>query len=72
MGSEESKAEVKTVDSTGAVNNNLVINDPVQIEHKLLEILLWTICIIKILEFLLLIYKIHRKNLKKQFTNNPA
>lgn len=75
MGSGESKhEEAKIVDTSGAVNNNLVFNPstPVPIHYRTLEILIWTICIIKLLELCIGIYKAHQKYLKKKYTNNAA
>lgn len=73
MGAHESKVEEqKTVDSTGAINNNLVLSTPVPIHYKQMEILIWIICIIKVLEFCVCIYKVHSKMLKKKYSNNPA
>lgn len=73
MGGGESKHEdVKAVDTAGAVNNNLVFNQPVPIHHRTLEILIWIICIVKIVELLICIYKTHQKWKKKKYTGNAA
>lgn len=71
MGGGGSKhADVKSVDTAGAVNNNLVFNEPVPIYHRTLEILLWIICVVKVIELLLGIYKTHQKWMKKKYSNN--
>lgn len=73
MGGGSSKpVEQKTVDAAGAINNNLVFENPVPIHHRTLEILIWIICIVKIIELLLCVYKVHHKNMKKKYTNNAA
>lgn len=75
MGSGESKQEEsKTVDTSGAVNNNLVFNptEPVPIHYRSLEILIWIICIIKILELCYGIYRAHQRYLKKKYSNNGS
>ncbi len=66
MGSEESK-EVKTVDSTGAVNNNVVIQEPVPIHNDQMTFILLVICVIKIIELLLFCYKVHLRRMKKRY-----
>lgn len=75
MGSGESKhEETKAVDTSGAVNNNLVFNpsSPVPIHYRTLEILIWIICIVKVLELCYGIYRAHQKYLKKKYFNNGA
>lgn len=69
MGGTESKDETKSVDSNGYVNNNVVIQDPISSNSGEIKILLYVICIIKIIELLIFIYKFHRKNLKRKYTN---
>lgn len=73
MGGGESKQEeTKTVDSTGAVNNNVVVTNPVNIRNMDIMILLWLIGIIKVIELILYMYKTHQRTMKKKYTNNPA
>lgn len=72
MGGSDSKQESKTVDSSGTVNNNVVLNDPVPIMNNEIVILLWTICVIKVLELLLYVYREHYKNIKKRYANQPV
>lgn len=73
MGGGGSKpVDSKTVDTAGAVNNNLVFSEPVPIHHGTLEWLILIICVIKLIELIITVYKIHQKNLKKKYTGNPA
>ena len=69
MGTTESKDETKTVDSNGNVNNNVVIQEQNSSNSFEMKILLYIVCIIKIIELLVFIYKFHRKNLKRKYTN---
>ena len=69
MGTTESKDETKTVDSNGNVNNNVVIQEQNSSNSFEMKILLYIVCIIKIIELLIFIYKFHRKNLKRKYTN---
>lgn len=74
MGGGESKtAETKTVDSSGTVNNNVVLSQPVPIENRQLLILIWILCVLRVIEFLWQIYREHNKNLKKKYSgDNPS
>lgn len=64
----------KTVESSGEVNNNVVINEPEFQSSQLSQLLIisWIICAIKIMEFLLFVYKRHQKQIKKKYANNPS
>ncbi len=66
MGSEESK-EQKTVDATGNVNNNVVIQESVPVHNFELKILIYVICVVKIVQFLFFIYKFQSKRLKRRY-----
>ncbi len=66
MGSQKSK-EVKAVDATGNVNNNFVIDESVPVENFELKILIYIICIVKILQFLFFVYKFQSKRLKRKY-----
>lgn len=72
MGGSHSTEEVKAVDSSGAVNNNIVFTDPIRISNKEIVLLLSIICVIKIVELLFFVYREHKKNLKKKYSANPA
>lgn len=65
MGSNTS-TEKKTVDSTGTVNNNVVVNGEVDVTSLEIVILLGIICAIKIMEFIYFIYKRNYHNIKKR------
>lgn len=68
MGSTESKSETKTIDTTGNVNNNVVINDQVNIYSREITGLLAIICVLKIIEFIYFIYTKHYRRIKKHLT----
>lgn len=63
-------AETKVADSTGTVNNNILLN-PVPIQSREIVILLSIICGIKALELAMYVYREHKKFLKKRYVNNP-
>lgn len=71
MGNTKSNTEEKVVDTTGTVNNNLVLRDDQQLNIFSFEItlLLLIICVLKIIEFAYFIYRIHSRRLKKIYTN---
>lgn len=70
MGGGSSKpVDTKVIDSSGTVNNNVVLTDPVPIENRQLLILIWVICVVKVCEFVWLIYWKHHKSLKKKYGN---
>lgn len=66
--------EEKTIDTTGQVNNNIVL----QLERDVdyfgtgITIMLLIICIVKGFELFYFIYKEHNKKLKKRYTPNQA
>lgn len=71
MGGGSSKPQdTKMVDSSGTVNNNVVVSQPVPIENRQLLILIWVICILRVAEFLWLLYREHHKSLKKKYAND--
>lgn len=72
MGTESSKEETKTIDSTGNINNNLVLEGPVDIKSTEVIIFLGIICLIKIMEFGVFLYKYHSKKVKKNYDRNNA
>lgn len=71
MGSSESKEEHKTVDTTGNVNNNLVIGGEVDVFSIEIVILLGIICAIKIIEFVYFLYNQKYKKIKKRIAERP-
>lgn len=66
MGHSESKEEKKTIDSTGSVNNNVVVNGEVDVNSMEVIILLGVICAIKIFEFIYFLYRRHYRNIKRR------
>ncbi len=67
MGTKESKEEV--VDTNGNVNNNVVIQQSVPIHNFEITILLYVVCIVKIIQFIFFIYKFHLRKIKKKYCN---
>lgn len=59
----------KEVDSTGPVNNNIILDTTSTINMHSFEmvIMLAIICVIKVLEIVLFIYFKHRRGLKKTY-----
>lgn len=74
MGNNDSKEETKTVDTTGNVNNNVIIGEPVKIHSNEIIMLLYIICAVKIIELILFFYKVHLKRVKKKYlkANNDS
>lgn len=70
MGSSESKEEKKTVDATGQVNNSIVLEEGIDIKNVEIVILLYVICIIKILELVIYIYRWHNSKIKKKYSSS--
>jgi len=64
----------KTVESSGEVNNNVVINEPMIDSSQMMQLIvpLWILCAVKILELVLFLYKQHHKQLKKKYASNPS
>lgn len=71
-GNDETNAPEAGVDST--ISNTVSIGHAVDIENEHIIGLLWAICIIKIIELGLYLYRAHYRGLKKKFapTNNEA
>lgn len=68
MGSSPSQHETKTIESTGHVNNNVVIQETEDIYSMEIVILLALLCVLKILEFGSFLYTKYRQQLKKKYT----
>lgn len=66
----DSKEESKTIDTTGNVNNNVVIEQSVPIHNDELVNILYTILIIKIIELVYIIFKAYQRSQKKKYTKN--
>lgn len=67
MGSATS-GETKTIDTTGNVNNNVVLQNPEDVIAPEILVILIIICIIKMAELIFYIFHKYRKGLKKKFT----
>lgn len=72
MGGSHSSEEEKTVESSGAVNNNIVFSGSVQISNREMVTLLIIIAIIKVLELAFFVYREHKKTIKKKYAGNPS
>lgn len=77
MGSSESKEEKKTVDSTGTVNNNIIVQEAEDTHSQLLineKILLaaYIMCAIEIIKLLLYTFLHYQKHMKKKYEKKPA
>lgn len=59
----------KEVDATGQVNNNVIIDETVNVHNQQFLIILWIICIIKIVEFFSTLLRYYGKNIKRKYTN---
>lgn len=68
MGSSPSQHETKTIESTGHVNNNLVIQETEDVYSMEIVILLSVLCILKILEIGIYLYTKYKQQMKKKYT----
>lgn len=68
FGDDETNAPEATADSS--VVNTVSIGHAVNIESDDIETILLVICIIKIIELGLFIFREHRRGLKKRYTTN--
>ncbi len=59
--------ESKTVETNGQITNNVVIDDTVNIHNLEIIIMLFIITVLKLIEFVCVIYNTHRRKLKKRF-----
>lgn len=60
------QSQVKGVDSTGVVNNNVQLGGPIDIHNLEIVVLLTIICILKCIEFVFFLYGNHQKKHKKR------
>lgn len=60
------QSQVKGVDSTGVVNNNLQLEGPIDVHNLEIIILLFIMCILKIVEFAFFLYGQHQRKHKKR------
>lgn len=63
------KSQSKQVESTGQVTNTLVINDQLDTNNETLEVLVYALVVIKVLELLITMIKTYNKYLKKRYMN---
>lgn len=70
MGSTQTKDEQKTVDTTGQVNNNVVIQETVDVYSSEIVLLLSVIVVLKLIEFLCYVYMQHARKMKKKYSGN--
>lgn len=73
--SEEIDLDVKTIDSNGHVNNNIVIQEARDIHDQLdsskhLLIATYFLCAIEFMKLALYVFKSFKKTLKKKYANN--
>lgn len=66
MGSASSK-DPSTIDTTGNINNNVIISDTVNVHSDHMATALYIIAGIKIIELLYLCFRIYNKNNKKKY-----
>lgn len=64
---DSSEEQTKNVDTTGTVNNNVVIDQTVPIHNDHLVILLYIITVIKVLEFIYILFKVFVRKQKKKY-----
>lgn len=75
FGSSEEHIEEKLIDTTGQVNNNIVIQEAKDVHEQLKTnentfIVLCVMCSIEVIRLGLYLYYKLRKNIKKQYNNN--
>lgn len=75
FGSSEENMDQKVVDSTGQVNNNIVIqeardtHEQVKINERMLTTM-YIMCVVEIIKLGVYIYNRFKKNLKKKYNQN--
>lgn len=73
MGGGESKQNLeKSIDTTGTVNNSVIVDNEVPIVSKEIVILLSALLIIQLMQMCLHIYAQYTKKLKKKYTSQNA
>lgn len=60
-------SEEQTLESNGEVNNNVIIDNPVNIENDMMVTLLAVICFIKIVELVYIAMKSYHRSMKKKY-----
>lgn len=67
MGGTQTKETKQNAQSTGQVNNNIVVEDTVQVTNDHIVILLSIIVLIKCFEVFYTLYRAHRRSIKKRY-----
>lgn len=67
MGWFSSEEVDKTVDTTGTVNNNVIVSDTVDVHNDHIVTILYVLAILKIIEMLYVIFKVYNKQNKKKY-----
>ena len=65
MGHEESKQ----VDATGEVVNSIIVNS-VAVQNDELKAVLYALLALRVIEFVIKLYKIHQNYMKKKYNNS--
>lgn len=68
----DSSEERKNVDTTGTVNNNVVLSEPVGISDFEVEFVLWGLLALKLLELGLFAFREYRRSIKKKYIAQQA
>lgn len=64
------QTEKKTVDSNGAINNNVIFKEGINVLYQYeLAFMMLIITIIKIIKLVVIIYQMHKRNLRKTYAN---
>lgn len=69
MGSGPSQQQTKTIESTGHVNNNFVVQETEDVYSMEIVILLSLLCLLKTLEFISFLYIKYKQSLKKKYSH---
>jgi hypothetical protein len=65
-------SEEQTLESTGEVNNNVIVGNPVDVENEEIVFLLSVICILKLLEFGYICFKAYNRSVKRKYQNQTT
>lgn len=68
MGSSQSQHETKTIEASGQVNNNVVIQETEDVYSMEIVVLLSLLCALKILEIAMFLYNKYRQQMKKKYS----
>jgi len=65
-----SNDESAKIENDGQINNNVVIQDSVEIFNFEISLMLLIIVVLKIIEFLYFLQRIHTRKMKKKYQSN--